>query len=272
MEIANLRTPITILSDSQKALRAIALLFTLQDNQFLRGQIYKMREKLQWTEHLITFQWIPSHSKISGNEKADLTAKNRAEKEGKLTMRQSLLGYIRKNVKKIRSKDIVYLDETEVCERKTSRRGYYIPQIRESISIILEKAPKKYVTQFYQLKVGQKVVKNYLAKIRVIEIPQYWWCGQAKQSVEHFYTKCQWQKKERQKLLRTLYKKVICWWGETKNKGLAFLLTKLLNEKTIDSFLDFLKSTKLSERKGAREKELKQQQKSDCAGEKLHER
>lgn len=46
-----------------------------------------MTKKLQWVRYLITFQWIPGHIGISENEKTDLSAKNRAEKGGKLTKR-----------------------------------------------------------------------------------------------------------------------------------------------------------------------------------------
>lgn len=39
-----------------------------------------MMEKLQQTKYLIIFQWIPSHTEISRNEKANVIAKNREEK------------------------------------------------------------------------------------------------------------------------------------------------------------------------------------------------
>ena len=88
-----------------------------------------------------------------------------------------MLAYIRKNIDEIRSKAIAHWHETEVCEREASCHGYYISQIRENISMILGKAPKKYAARFYQLKVGHGAVRNYLAKIRVIETRQYWRCG-----------------------------------------------------------------------------------------------
>ena len=51
-EKANPRTPVTILSDSQKALRAVALPFTSRENRFLRSRVYEMTERLQRTGHL----------------------------------------------------------------------------------------------------------------------------------------------------------------------------------------------------------------------------
>ena len=95
-KIANPRTPVTILSDSQKALRAIALPFTSQENCFLRSHVYQKMEELQRTGHPTIFQWVPGHSGLIGNEKANLCARNRAERGGKLTERWSSLAYIKK--------------------------------------------------------------------------------------------------------------------------------------------------------------------------------
>ena len=67
---------VTIFSDSQKALRAIALPRTSQENRYLRSLVYKKTEELQQIGHLTTFQWVPGHSGVIGNEKADLSARN----------------------------------------------------------------------------------------------------------------------------------------------------------------------------------------------------
>ena len=68
-------TPITIFCDSQK-----------QETRFLRGLIYQKAGELQDKGHTITFWWTPSHSGLIGNEKADLAAKNRAGKGGRLIL------------------------------------------------------------------------------------------------------------------------------------------------------------------------------------------
>ena len=52
-----------------------------------------------------------------------------------------------------------------------------------------------------------------------------------------------------------------------QRKGLALLLA---NEKAMGPFLDFLKSTEVGGREGARGGELEWQRRSDQAGEELH--
>lgn len=42
---------------------------------------------------------------------------------------------------------------------------------------ILESTTKKYISQFLQLKIQHVAVKTYLAKIAVIENPQFWYCN-----------------------------------------------------------------------------------------------
>ncbi len=140
---ANTRNiPVTIFCGSQKALNAIALPSACQEHRFLRSLIYQRTEKLQSNGHHTTYFWVPGHSGIFGNEKADLAAKNRAEKGGMLTERWSSLAYIRKNVDEVRSRAVAQWHETEIRERKISRRGCYIPRTKEGISLVLGNAPK----------------------------------------------------------------------------------------------------------------------------------
>ncbi len=95
----------------------------------------------------------PGHYGIIGNEKADLSARNRAEKGGKLTERWSSLAYIRRNMYEIRARNITKWHETETQDREATRRGYYVPRIKEDISLALGSASKKYASRYYQLKV-----------------------------------------------------------------------------------------------------------------------
>ncbi len=128
---------------------------TCQEYRLLRDLIYKRTEDLHRNGHHIKLIWVPGHSGILGNEKAHIVARNRAGK----------------NVNEIRSRAIAQWHETEIRERETSRRGYYVPRTKEGISLVLGKAPNKYAARFYQLKLGHGAVGTHLARIGVIEAP-----------------------------------------------------------------------------------------------------
>ena len=62
--------------------------------------------------------------------------------------------------------------ELKIQERENSRRGYCIPQKKEGINPILAKAPKKYASRYYELKVGHGAIGNFLTRTGVKESPE----------------------------------------------------------------------------------------------------
>lgn len=66
----------------KKRLEQLRFLLPLTKTGFY---VYQKTEKLQYIGHPTTFQWIPGHSGLIENEKADLSAKSKPEKGGKLT-------------------------------------------------------------------------------------------------------------------------------------------------------------------------------------------
>ena len=111
-----------------------------------------------------------------GNEKADLAARNRAERGGRQAGRWSSLAYIKKNLTQARSTELTKWHEVKVQEREVSRRGFYVPWTKVEINPVLGNAPKKYAARYYQLTVGHGAVGRYLARIGVIETSECWWC------------------------------------------------------------------------------------------------
>ena len=201
-----------------------------------------------------------------GNEKADLAAKNRAQRGGKQVERWSSLAYIKKNLTEIRAKELIEWHQTQTQERETSRRGFYVPWTKNGINPTLGSAPKKDAARFYQLKVGHGAVGTFLARIKVIETPECWWCGEAEQSVEHLYAKCRRWRKERRKMVRELYTEGVRWQAQAERKWLAELLA---HERATKPLLRFLQTTEVGGREGARERELEWEKKNDQAGEDL---
>ena len=261
---ANFEVSVTIFSDSQRALKAIGLPGTSQENRFLRSQVYQKTEKLQQTGHHIQFRWVPGHSGLKGNERANLAARDRAERGGKLTERWSSLAYIKKNVYDIRLQELIKWHELETQNREASPRGFYVLRRTEGISIALGNASKKYASRYYQLKVGHGAVGTFLVRIGAIETPECWWCGAREQTVEHLYTRCRKWRKQRRKLVRELERVGVKWQPQVETRWLASMLA---DEKAVAPVLKYLKTTGIGGREGARERELEWERQNDQAGE-----
>ena len=139
--------PITLFCDSQKALRAIEHSPYHKENRFLR--VHEKFENLESNGHHTTIRWIPSHSGLIGNEKADRAARNKAERWGKQAERWSSLAYIRKDLTEAQSRELAEWHDVKIQERETSRRGYYVLWTECGINPALANAPKKYASRYY---------------------------------------------------------------------------------------------------------------------------
>lgn len=102
---------------------------------------------------------------LEGNEKANLAAKNKADKGGRQAERWSSLIHTKKNLADVRSMEISRWHEKMIQERGVSRRGFYIPWTKAEIQLLLGNAPKRYAARFYQLKVGHGAIRTYLVRI-----------------------------------------------------------------------------------------------------------
>ena len=232
--------PITIFCDSQKALRAIEHSPYHKENRFLRSLIYEKAEKFENNGHYIAIRWIPGHSGIIGNEKADQVARNKAERGARQVERWSLLAHIRRNLTEARSQELDKWHEVKTQERDISRRGYYVPWKKGGINPTVANTPKEYASRYYQLEVGHDAVRTFLARIGLIETPECWRCGETEQSVEPLYTKCRRWRKDRRKLVREHWNGVIKLQAQAERRWLAGLPA---NETAVAPLLRFLKST-----------------------------
>lgn len=154
----------------------------------------------------------------------------------------------------------------KIQEKKNSRRSYYIPWRKKGINPTLANVLKKYASQYYWLKVEHGAIETFLTKIRIIELPECWWCGVAEQSVEHLYTKCCRWKKEKRKLVRKLEKEGVKWQAQAKRRWLANLL---VNKKAVVPLLSFLKATDIEGGESTKKKMLEWEQRNNQASEDL---
>ena len=154
--------PITVSCDSQKALRAIEHSPYHKENQFLRSLIHEKAEKFENNGHYIAIRWIPGHSGIIGNEKADQVARNKAERGARQVERWNLLAHIRRNLTEARSQELDKWHEVKTQERDISRRGYYVPWTKGGINTTLANTPKEYASRYYQLELGHDAVRTFV--------------------------------------------------------------------------------------------------------------
>lgn len=63
-------------------------------------------KELAQSGHVVVFRWVPGHSKMEGNEKADLAAKEAAYRGGRETDCWSSLAHIKMELKRTRSDEL----------------------------------------------------------------------------------------------------------------------------------------------------------------------
>ena len=130
----------------------------------------------------MVLRWVPSQSRILGNEKADGVAKDVAHKEGRRTDHWT---HIKTELQKTRAAKLLRWHQAKSQEREATMRGFYVPNAKSVISPTLGKTLKKYAIRYYQLKVGRGAIGTFLARIGAIETPESWWCGAREQTIIH---------------------------------------------------------------------------------------
>lgn len=90
------------------------------------------------------------------------------------------------------------------------------------IDPLLGKTKKFYAARFYQLKIGHGAIGTFLKRIGATETAEYWWCGNAEQSISH--TSVHKVRAERRVLRKSLGKAGIQWQRRPEKRWLAELL------------------------------------------------
>lgn len=167
-------TPVTVFTDSRVALTKIQKKASEPEGLAVRDLAYQRAKELTTNGHSVILRWIPGHSKVEGNEKADIAAKGAAERGGLETNCWSSLTHPKTELKRTRLAELSTWHQMKAQERETSRRGFYIPQAKYGINPTLGKAPKPYAPRYYQLKTRHGAFGTFLARIGALEIPKCW--------------------------------------------------------------------------------------------------
>ena len=196
----------------------------------VRDLIHRNAHTIKNSGHTLVLRWVPSHSKILGNEKADAVAKDVAHKGGRETDHWSSLTHIKAELQKVGSAELLTWHQSKSQEREATVRGFYVPHAKSGINPTLGGALKKYAVRYYQLKVGHGAIRTFLARIGVIETPECWWCGAQEHTVIHLYTECRRWRREQRMLSSKLGHHGISWQPRPERRWLGSLLA---NERAV---------------------------------------
>lgn len=94
-----------------------------------RNPIYQKTSDLESKGHSVTIGWIPRHVRLAGHDKADQSARDKAQKGGKPVERWGSLTHIKKRLIESHALELTRWHDVKIQERETSRRGFYIPRV-----------------------------------------------------------------------------------------------------------------------------------------------
>lgn len=139
--------PITVYSDAQLAIWQLQV--TNKEGQVIITQITKQARQLQSNGGKVIIRWIPSHSRIEKNERADKTVKKAATNNRTQLRQWSSLTHIKQKIIEAKNSEIYswHWDRNEIKEKNS--QNYYVPCLKPGIHPILRREPKKYASRFF---------------------------------------------------------------------------------------------------------------------------
>ena len=145
--------------------------------QALKLQMYQKAQELVERGHSIFIRWIPGHSGVEGNERADKAAKEAALGRRVRTAKWTSLTQVRRQITEEKQSQIRIWHGQKILEQERNRRGFYISSVKSQIHPLLGQARKFYASRFYQLKTGHGAIRTFLKRIGAVESAECWWCG-----------------------------------------------------------------------------------------------
>ena len=160
---------LTIFVDSQNAIRRIAEQSDLAGQSIARV-VHEKAQKLTSENVEVWIRWVPAHSGVEGNERADKAAKE-AAKTGKVSFRYSSLTYIKQSILiAADSKRKKWVEEA--LRRKETKSGVQY-SLTKSLPTTLATSRKSLAARFLQLKSGHAATASFLCRIGVREDEKY---------------------------------------------------------------------------------------------------
>ncbi len=193
---------IEIFSDSQSAIGAIQLNWTVENHKqlvfSLKTKIKQLRNKGIETE----IHWTPGHAEVAGNEEADRLAKEAAKEAAEITS-DAHITYTKQDIRKA-AKEHVNLIWQQRWD--TSERGRFLYRFQPQVDCKTVKdfpSRKKYIV-INNLRSGFAKLNDYCHKLNITDNPLCA-CGQSRETVEHYMLECELYQEARERLVHDIF-------------------------------------------------------------------
>lgn len=100
------QTPITVFSDSRKALTTLCQLSSYTNTLYLKNLVNQKTSDQKSKGHSVVIWQIPNHVRLVGHDKADQSAKDKAQRQGNPVEQQSSLTHIKKKLIESHSQEL----------------------------------------------------------------------------------------------------------------------------------------------------------------------
>jgi ribonuclease HI len=196
--------PVTILLDSLAAIKRLQVQ-KMSPGQGLVVRAHRAAQALEDRGRRVTVQWVPGHSGIEGNERADQVAKSAAAKSRGNDQGISIAYTNRVCTEVVKARRQQWLSKM-LGNGDRAARGHYRAQRGWKQDPILAAAPKKLASRFYQLKSGHAAIGPYLQRIEARDSKRCQGCQAPEESVRHLLLECREWRRPREKMLKALRK------------------------------------------------------------------